>query len=451
MVRTLNAGREADGGVRSSFGRSVGVLLSGAVLANIVGVLTLPMVSRVYSPQDFGVFAFVVSAASLLSAVISVGMHPAIVNASTDVESRRILAVCVGTAAVLSCVLGGSAVLMSPFMVTVDIPMPYILACVLVSAQAFLSSVNNSLRSYANRRGANGVLFMNSLIGAVSTLVVTLPLGVMGVGAVGLIAGSLGALLLGGLQMCYRLHFYGSRLSWAEYRAVLRRNRSYVAFQFPVDLLDAISSQAPKQIVSAFFGSYTLGIFAMADRLLSVPIRLVGAPVGTVYVREASERFRSGRELSSFSMRLVVKMMILAYPPIIVLILWGGPLFSWLLGSGWSLAGMLAGVLAVQGLFLLVRTCLVRARVVLNRQSVNLVMSGIRLVLEFGALVVGGVIFENVLGAVSVFAVSSTVFSIVDVTLTMRLMQGRHWRFFWGSLVYCLSILGCWFLVGLWQ
>ena len=50
-------------------------------------------------------------------------------------------------------------------------------------------------------------------------------------------------------------------------------------------------------------------------------------------------------------------------------------------------AGAVASILVVQYLFAMTRTCVGSSRVVLGLQSVNLMMSGVRLILEVGVLV----------------------------------------------------------------
>ena len=84
---------------RPGFVRSVGILTSGTVLAYALGVLTVPIVSRLYDPQDFGEFALITSVAAVLAALISLGMQSAIVRAKTDKNGRRILTVALAAAA----------------------------------------------------------------------------------------------------------------------------------------------------------------------------------------------------------------------------------------------------------------------------------------------------------------------------------------------------------------
>jgi O-antigen/teichoic acid export membrane protein len=432
---------------RPGFARSVGILTSGTLLAYSLGVVTVPIVSRLYDPQDFGEYALISSVAAVVTALISLGLQSAIVRAATDEESQRILTVGLAAAAALATLILAVGLALAPVVRLFATSLPYAMACLLVWFMCILASANTSLRAYANRRGANRVLFTNTLIGAGATLLVTLPLGLMGAGATGLIAGAVGALVVGNIQMAFRLRPFHRRPSLADVRGVFRENSDFVAFQYPANLVETVSEQAPRQILSLMFGATAVGLYAMTDKMLGIPLGLVGAPVGTVYFREASQRSAAGENLSSFTMRLVVTIMAVAYLPILLVVLWGEPLFGWLLGSAWAKAGAVASILVVQYLFLLTRTAVGTARVVLGLQSVNLIMSGVRLLVEVGALVGGCLLTRNVLGTLACFSAASTTFYVIDMTVTFRAMGRSHWRYLAGALAYCASV-ACFWLLG---
>lgn len=430
----------------SGFARSVGILSSGAVLAYTIGFVTVPIVSRLYDPQDFGEYALISSVAALATALISLGLQSAIVRAATDEESQRIMIVALGASAALATIALAVCLALAPVVQLGATSLPYAMVCLLVWSMCILTSADSSLRAYANRRGANRVLFTNSLLGAGATLVVTLPLGFMGVGAIGLIAGSFGALLISNIQMASRLRPFRRRARLADVREVFRENRDFVTFQYPANLVETVSEQAPRQILSPAFGTTVVGLYAMTDKMLGIPLRLVGAPVGTVYFREASRRSAAGENLNSFTMRLVVAIMALAYLPILLVVLWGETLFGWLLGAEWAEAGTVASILVVPYLFKLTRTAVGTARVVLGLQSVNLIMSWIRLLVEVGALVAGSFLTRDVLGALAGYSAASTAFYVIDMTITFRAMGRSHRRYLAGALAYCASIAGFWLL-----
>lgn len=431
---------------RPGFARSAGILSSGALLAYSLGLVTVPLVGRLYDPKDFGEFALISSVASLVTALVSLGLQSAIVRAVTDKESQRILTVAIAAATGLATVALAVALALSPIVQLDPTGFPYVMVCLMTWFLCILTSADSSLRAYANRRGADKVLFTNSFFGAGSTLLVTLPLGFMGAGAIGLIAGSVVAMLVSNIQMVSRLRPFHEGARLAVVLEVLGENRDFVAFQYPANLVETVSEQAPRQLLSLTFGTTAVGLYAMTDKMLGIPLRLLGAPIGIVYFREASLRSAAGENLNFLTMRLVVAIMAVAYFPILLVVLWGDSLFGWLLGAAWAEAGTVASILVVPYLFKLTRTAVGTARVVLGLQSVNLLMSGVRLVIEVGALVGGGLMTQSLLGALATYSAASTAFYVIDMMVTFRAMGRSHWRYLAGALAYCTSIAFIWFL-----
>jgi hypothetical protein len=143
----------------------------------------------------------------------------------------------------------------------------------------------------------------------------------------------------------------------------------------------------------------------------------------------------------------VITIMAVAYLPLILVVLWGEPVFGWLLGAQWAEAGTVASIIVVQYVFALTRTCVGSARVVLGLHSVNLLMSGVRLLVEVGALVGGFLLTRSLLGTLACYSAASTLFYLIDMTATFRAMGRSHWRYLAAASAYFASI-ACFWAIG---
>ncbi|GAA1131382.1 hypothetical protein GCM10009670_25930 [Citricoccus alkalitolerans] len=430
----------------STFVRGVGVLSSGAMLGHAISLVTLPIISRLYEPVAFGELALIVSIASVLTSVALLGLPHAVVRADTDESAVRTMIV----GAILGIGLVFVALLIAVVLMLLGVELRTTLHgalfCGLVGLMSILTSMSSYLRYYANRREANSVLFTNSIIGSLATLLITVPLGFAGMGTIGLVAGSVGSLLVANAQMYLRLKIRFPKITGVEFQNTLKSNRAFMLYQYPANLLETISTQTPRQAISAFFGTVSLGWYSMTERVLAIPMRLVGAPISTLYFREASSRTRQGRAIGAFTNQLVVVLLAGSLAPVIVLLVWGEQIFRWALGAEWAPAGVLASIVVVQYVFLLARTSVGTARIVVDRQGVNLIMSATRALIEIGALVVGAILTGGIFGAIAWFAIGSTAFLILDMTTTMRLLGADHWRFVLVSVSYCVIVCLVWLM-----
>ena len=74
----------------------------------------------------------------------------------------------------------------------------------------------------------------------------------------------------------------------------------------------------------------------MNEKILGIPIRIIGAPINTVYFRTASEYYKKGKSLADFTFSLIIKILLIALFPIIVTVIWGEQIFSLILGPNWG-------------------------------------------------------------------------------------------------------------------
>ena len=220
----------------SRFVRSVGVLMSGTAMASALGALTLPVVSRLYTPSEFGEFALISSIASIAAALCAFGFQAAVVKAAREGEARDLIRLGLGATMIFIGTTAVAALVIGPFLGSWQLEIPYQLAVLLVALLAVLTNVNSYLEYYANRLGRDRVLFVNSVIAALATVLISIPLGIAGLGAIGLVAGSVGALLLTVAQMMWRLRLV-SRGEPSDLRGTLRSNWPFVWFQYPSDLI----------------------------------------------------------------------------------------------------------------------------------------------------------------------------------------------------------------------
>ena len=77
---------------RASFARSVGVLAGGTAVAQGIGVLALPLITRLYTPEDFSVLAVFSSIVAIVSVAACLRLEIAIPLPETDEDAANLLA-----------------------------------------------------------------------------------------------------------------------------------------------------------------------------------------------------------------------------------------------------------------------------------------------------------------------------------------------------------------------
>jgi len=430
------------------FWKSVVVLVSGTVLAQVIGIFTTPIVSRLYEPKAFGEYAIIISTSSIVLSIATLGLNSVIMVPESDDESKEVFMVAFITMLVLSTVILIILIIVSPFIRFFNIEMNYILACTLVYCFVVINSISGLLNIYINRRGLNKVLFYNSLIGALATLCISIPLGLLDIGGVGLLIAALFAGVASIIQMVYHASPFKGIPSFATFKNIYLKYKEFILYQYPSNFIGDFAIQLPVQAFSTMFGSANLGSYSMNEKILGIPIRIIGAPINTVYFRTASEYYKKGKSLADFTFSLIIKIMLIALFPIIVTVIWGEQIFSLILGPNWGEAGKLAGFLIVQYVFMFCATCTSYLRVVIGKQKVNLIISILKVTIIGLSIFLGIYIFGDLFNTIIFFTIGSSLYLIIDMAINFYCLE-KYWiRYSIFALVYVSAIIILWMLSG---
>lgn len=411
---------------KNAFWRSVTTLVSGTVLAQFIGLLTTPVVSRLYNTKAYGEYGIIISTATIIISIVTLGLSSAVMIPTNDDECDDVFMVTFVTSLLLSTfilMIGIGIILAFKFF---DSRMYNISFCLLVYIYVVINNLKGLLTVYINRKKLNRVLFYNSLIGAFVTLLITIPLGLLKFGSTGLVIAGIIATVVSIIQMICHVNPFKRLPSMFVFKSVFKKYKDYVLFQYPSNFIGNFAIQLPTQMLSASFGNANLGAYSMCEKLLGIPSRLIGVPINNIYFRTASEYYKEGKNLANFTFSLITKIMLAAFLPIVVIIFWGEPIFAWVLGDGWANAGKLASILILQYVLMFCQNCTAYCRVAIGKQKVNLVVSFLRLLVVGLSIIIGKYIFEGLLNTIICFTVGSSIYLIIDMAINFYCMQ-KYW------------------------
>ena len=133
--------------------------------------------------------------------------------------------------------------------------------------------------------------------------------------------------------------------------------------------------------ILSIFGSLEVGLFGLANNIISIPLSFVGMSVSQVFFAEAAKVGRhKPSELRTMSVELVRKLAIIGLLPFLVVLSFGPQIFSFVFGNLWYEAGVYARVLSVMVYFHLLILPVGRLLEILELQNLGLFFNVIRLV-----------------------------------------------------------------------
>lgn len=405
----------------SSFIKSVMTLSAGVVVSQAISIFTMPIISRIYSPEIIGDFAIISSSTSIIGILVSLGLMPAIMVPVDNDEAKGICRLLAFSITGISSALCLFAILFSGLWRIFDVSLPYWIACLVLWGQVILTNISSVCYAYVNRQKMYKALFWNPTIGTVTNATISISLGLLNCGLAGYLSGILLSSLFVLIHMLKSANPFKGKISESlTPLKLLKKHKDFPLVMLPSEFLGTFAAQMPVQMISKFWGSFALGSYSMCMSVLAIPTKFLAAPVNRVFYREAYERLNKGSDIGEFTFRLLKANIKLAIIPISLLILLGPELFSFVLGQKWFEAGIFASILGVYQLTNFCNSCISGKFIIINKKKTILTLNIVYLILNFCIFYVCHFFELGIVYTILVFSLVGSLFSMVDTAIFMK-------------------------------
>jgi O-antigen/teichoic acid export membrane protein len=353
--------------------------ISGATAAGqLLGVVLLPVLTRLYGPDAMGVYSILFSAAMVLIPLTSVRLD-AIVPLVPDGASVRAVqsAALKVMGAVCLIMLIGIWVLRTPIASITDAAIYPSLF--LLPAMVFLSGLYVVQTQALIRVNAYSDVARRNVTNSVSMLGTQVALGIPLPSPSSLTAGFIVGRIVTSTQMAATLHRHLATKVKAPFRPILRRYRSMLANLTASSVLLALGGNAPLLLMGLWFGPAVAGFMGVAQRILMVPSALIGTSISQVMLGEFANHRRAGKTVPPAMVTMLLKRL----TPLALLMIVGplvaGPLLAELvLGPEWVTAGQFAQLLGFVAAGSLLASPMAQLLTVLERTRAILAIETLR-------------------------------------------------------------------------
>ena len=375
---------------RSMF-RGMAKLATGGVLGRAVGLLTVPILSRLYAPADYGVLSVYASLVQILFPLLCLRYAIAIPLPRREEVALALLALSALLILGLASVIGLGLLAWGPALLrffSADVLAPWWWLIVIGLLTASLSEL---LGAWATRERAYGLMARNAVAIAVIGESLKLLLGLLGLRPLGLLVGQMvgqsGGVVSFTLHFRDRLGRIRSVVTPRLLRFVLLRYRGYPFYRMPSQFLLAFATQAPLLYTARLYGMEVSGQLGLALLTLALPVNLIGQAMGKAYYAEISRlgRARAG-EIIRLTKEMQLRLFLVGLLPTFALMFLGPALFGIAFGSKWIEAGEYASILSLYTLLQFTSAPLMQIFNVFDKQFVFLLLNVLRAGLVTGII-----------------------------------------------------------------
>jgi O-antigen/teichoic acid export membrane protein len=390
------------------FASDVLTLVGGTGIAQVVAIAVAPILSRIYSPSDFGILALFVSLSGILGAIACLRYEMSIMLPDSKKEADTQLILSIIVALLFSTITAIIFLLFkNPILQLFNaqelgnyvylIPLFIFLQGMFLSLN-FWNSRNKKFKNMSRARISASLSQAGTQIGAG---------GIGYVSGISLIIGSLVGKIFSVMTLIHsslKKGVYFRQINLENLSAGIRRYKKFPIIDTWSTLLNSLSWQLPVLLLSAFFNSAIVGFYSLGFRLLQMPMSFIGSSISQVFYQRASESKKEGT-LDVLAENVFRILVLIGLFPILILTLSGDAIFGVILGMEWVEAGVYVQILSIWGFIWFISSPLSTLYVVFEKQEFGLKYNTFNLITRALSLLIGGYL-GNVYVALGLFAIS---------------------------------------------
>ena len=404
-----------------SFVRSVGVLVGGFAFSQLIMALSLPIVTRLYMPEEFSVLALFTAIVSIFSVAACLRFDIAVAIPAGEFEAANVLALALFFAALTSLVLS-VPILVMPEAIAAALRRPVVEPYLwLLPVAIFFAASYSALQFWAVRRKAFRAVAITRVAQAGAAAGTQIGLGFATSGPLGLLlaltlnsgAGSI-ALLGCFVSKDWKL---AGQVSLARMRSAFREHVRFPKFSALEAICNSASIFLPVVLIAAYAPAAQAGFVILAMQVMQAPMSLIGNAVAQVYMSQAPAEHRAGN-MGTFTVRILGGLMRTGVGPLLFAGIVAAPAFAIIFGPEWREAGLLVAWMTPWFITQFLASPVSMSLHVTGNQKAALALQVLGLVLRVGAVLAAIIFAPGDLA--QVYAVSGFVFYAIYVTTVLR-------------------------------
>lgn len=387
-------------------------------MAQAFSLLLMPVLSRLYDPEDFGVFAVYFATSTLVGTLVTWRFDPAIVLAKSVDEAKHLAWLSSLLAIVSTGLVGLLFFSLSFFGFLPWLPASLIPITLISILGIGLSQV---LMFWHTREQNFGRLASRNVIERLVVLGIGIGLGLTHAVPEGLIYAQLGGIVLSVLYLTANSGLFHSssafhwRHTFREYIDLPKRN-------FFTTVLYSGSTYIMSFLFGSFYPKTQLGQFNLANRIFEAPSTLIGNTFSAVYYQTTAQRSEEDRR------RLFIKslkaLLLLFAPPILLASFFAPTLFQIIFGEAWHEAGTIAQWLGPLALLRLIFSSQASLFLVQRELNIELMIAALMFVAQIISFIIGHWFYQSLYMSIVFMSFSGCVVYLLALFMIHSILPG---------------------------
>ena len=383
-------------------------LSSSSALLMLLPLIVTPILSRLYSPADYGDWGVFSSVFYVINSFLFLSYENTIVKSGNEEEVPNLIGICVIVSSIVILLTVLTFTIGKLIGVEFFCSFPSVkLLVLLLSAQAIHVIANN----IANREKKYGLMSIANIVGGTSQAAFRVTLGVYPIVAYGLIVGNVIAQVVTTLFIVVCLlrsvQIEWNYLSLKRLTNLAKVNKKFPLFDAPARFVELSLANIALIIMTFFWDKSEIGSYSMVTQFVLLPISIVGTSMGNVFYKELCESAGQPDVIALTTLRASKITFLLSFLPLLFFVVGGDYLLTFILGEKWVAAGKIAICICVYSVPLILSEPLLPIFRSLDRQELRFRLNVLNFILSLGSLFATATLTHNLYISLLVYSMFS--------------------------------------------
>lgn len=333
----------------NTFKSNVMVLMTGTVAAQLIPLLASPVLSRIYTPSDFGLLALYTALASIIGTIATLRYELAIVQPKNDKDAAALVWISIVALSIIIFLTIITSFLYNYFnfnFLGVDSIRSWLY---LLPVSVLAIGTFQIFNKWLLRHGSYPVMSKSAMFQSGTSSSTQLLFGLSTYNG-GLVYGQLCGQLISSIYVVKRSLKISKLPSFRKCKDKLSLNiknyKRMPLYSSAGALADILSIQMPVLMITRFFLESAVGAFSLTFRVLNIPAAIISTALAQVLYKKINDIHNdNGNGISRFIIKIFLSNLALITPFVLVFYFFGEELFVFVFGVNWREAGQMASVL----------------------------------------------------------------------------------------------------------
>ena len=409
---------------KSEFSRNVLTLMTGTSIAQAIPIAISPILTRIYTPEDFGIFAIYMSIAAIISVIATGRYEMAIMLPAKDEEVNSLVKLILLMLSSVTLVLFLIVFLFNAQITSLFDNKEISNWLYFLPVSIFLVGIYQVFNYLLIREKNFKRLAKNKVIVSITNGSTQLLIGLSLQNSFGFLLGNILGYIVS-IYFIFKSQVINKYFKFKNLpiKNVAKKYNNFPKYDLPSVLVNVLANQLPILTFGKFFGLGVLGSYALMYKVLMMPINLLSNTILDVFKQRATEDYNKYGNCKEIYIKTFKRLILIGIIPFSILGVFAPNIFTFIFGDQWKVAGEFAQIMTPMFYVKFVISPLSYTFFIVNKQKFNFYG---QIFLFFGTLVsvILSIYYKNEYILIVLFSLNYIFIYIIYLILSFKFSKG---------------------------